>query len=120
MTAARSVPWGHIRHGFNRAAACVHRLSFLVAQRSNHMFKLRASELHSFDRDATIRIEIAEQANWGAPADAAAMVGKLGDRDLQFGELCSIRPADHLQGPAVTLELPGEFAQVRERGLCGV
>jgi hypothetical protein len=47
------------------------------------------------------------------------MVGKLGHRDLQFGELGGIRRADRLQRPAVTLELLGEFAQVCERGLRG-
>ena len=58
--------------------ACADRPSFFFAQGRNHTFELRASELHSLDRDATIRIEIAEQVNWGAPTDAAAMVGKLG------------------------------------------
>jgi hypothetical protein len=64
-------------------------LSFHVAQRADHALELRARELHSFDRDATVRKEIA-QVDRGAPTDAAAMVGKLGRRDLQFGELCGI------------------------------
>jgi hypothetical protein len=75
-------PDSEVRIIVQQPTACAVRPSFSFAQHPNHTFKLRAGQLHAFDRDATVRIESAEQANWGAPTDAAAMVGKLRDRDF--------------------------------------